>query len=219
MKEVIGLVQNQIKSCKVPIRALLLVGGFGSSTYLKERLRASVDKSTLVLQPPNAWLAVVHGAVMKGLAISAPEQLTTIKVHNRKARKHYGVVLHSIFDEALHGHIRNRRCWDKFDATWRIPAMTWFIRKGDSVPEDKPHYQKAVFRRRVSEGRLNEAAVEIYADRTSAVAPVGVERSVELLCKLTVDLRHIPVTGFKEVIGQDGEWWYEVETQIEVLCE
>lgn len=217
VKEVVGLVQDQIKNCKVPIRAVLLVGGFGSSAYLKERLRESVDKSTVVMQPPNAWLAVVQGAVMKGLALSAP-QLTTLKVHNRKARKHYGVLFNQAFDEKLHHHIRDQRCWDKFFMTWRIHGTMWFIHRGDSVPENKPHYRDAIFHQRVNQGVMQEATVQIYADSTSKVAPVGVDSSVELLCNLTVDLKHIPECGFKTVKGKDGGWWYELATKIEIIC-
>ena len=90
IQKVIKLVQDQISSSNVPIRAVLLVGGFGASNYLKERLRNSIDRKIQIMQPPNAWLAVVQGAVMKGLAQCAPEKLTVVKVQNRKARKHYG---------------------------------------------------------------------------------------------------------------------------------
>lgn len=90
IQKVIKLVQDQITSSNVPIRAVLLVGGFGASNYLKERLRNSIDRKIQIMQPPNAWLAVVQGAVMKGLAQCAPEKLTVVKLQNRKARKHYG---------------------------------------------------------------------------------------------------------------------------------
>ena len=99
--EVIKLVKEQISSSNVPIQAVLLVGGFGASNYLKERIRNSIDRSIKILQPPNAWLAVVQGAVMKGLAQSAPEKLTVVKVQNRKARKHYGTEWRTRYDEKI----------------------------------------------------------------------------------------------------------------------
>lgn len=86
----IKLVKDQISSSKVPMRAVMLVGGFGASIYLKDRLRNALGKKIEVLQPSNAWLAVVQGAVMKGLAQSAPDALTMVRVRDRRARKHYG---------------------------------------------------------------------------------------------------------------------------------
>ncbi|KAK5658679.1 hypothetical protein OQA88_2075 [Cercophora sp. LCS_1] len=217
VQEAISLVQDQIKSSRDPIKAVLLLGGFGSSTYLKERLREVVPKTTAVIQPPNAWLAVVQGAVMKGLALSAPQHLTTVRVQNRKARKHYGVRLHKQFNEEKHHHIRQRRYWSKYDGHWRIDGMTWFLRRGDPVPEDKPHYQSVFFCRPVSDGLITRATIQIYADRTSKEAPIAVQESVELLCDLTIDLSHIPRSGFKEVRGKDGAWYYKVATEIEVI--
>lgn len=127
--EVIKLVKDQITASNVPVRAILLVGGFGASNYLKERLRNSIDKKIDILQPPNAWQAVVQGAVMKGLANSAPELLTTVEIQNRKARKHYGVELCPRYDEKLHGDFKHKKKWGDLEGYYRINAMQWFIKK------------------------------------------------------------------------------------------
>src|SRR5204863_9586674 len=66
--KVTDLVRGQITATNKQIRAILLVGGFGQSNYLRERLRSSFGPSIDILQPPNAWTAVVRGAVMMGLA-------------------------------------------------------------------------------------------------------------------------------------------------------
>jgi molecular chaperone DnaK (HSP70) len=146
VQEVIKLIKDQISSSKVPIRAVLLVGGFGASNYLKERIRNAVDRKIQIMQPPNAWLAVVQGAVMKGLAQSAPESLTMVKVQNRKvserlkvlhwvgtnpskARKHYGTEWRTRFDEAMHGSLRDKKHWCGLDGCWKVYSMEWFIKK------------------------------------------------------------------------------------------
>jgi len=67
VEEIIQLVKDQIKATKKTIKAVLLVGGFGQSSYLKERLQGTLSKETEITQPPNGWTAVVRGAVMKGL--------------------------------------------------------------------------------------------------------------------------------------------------------
>jgi hypothetical protein len=118
--EVIKLIRQQMAASKVEVRAVLLVGGFGASNYLKGRIRNSLGGKVEVLQPANAWLAVVQGAVMKGLALSAPEQLTMVRVQNRKARKSYGTEWRSRYDEAKHGHVKDKRHWCGLDGCWKI---------------------------------------------------------------------------------------------------
>lgn len=129
VQEVIQLVKDQISASAVPIRAVLLVGGFGASNYLKERIRNSVDRKIQIMQPPNAWLAVVQGAVMKGLAQSAPEKLTLVKVQNRMARKHYGTEWRTRYDENLHRHLDSKKHWCGLDGCWKVYTMEWFIKK------------------------------------------------------------------------------------------
>jgi len=88
--KVIDLVRGQMTATNKTIRAVLLVGGFGQNNYLKERLRATLGSSVAVLQPPNAWTAVVRGAVMMGLA-NANSKYAAVGIESRAARKHYGV--------------------------------------------------------------------------------------------------------------------------------
>lgn len=99
--KVIDLVKGQMSATKKSIRAVLLVGGFGQNNYLKERLRATLGSSVAVLQPPNAWTAVVRGAVMMGLA-NANTKYASVGVESRAARKHYGVELSVAFDSSIH---------------------------------------------------------------------------------------------------------------------
>ena len=124
--EVIRLVKEQITASNVPVRAILLVGGFGASGYLKERLRIAVDRSIQIMQPPNAWQAIVQGAVLKGLANASPD-LAMVRVKNRKARKHYGTEWRARFDDNLHGHFKDKKMWCGLDGCYKIRAMEWFI--------------------------------------------------------------------------------------------
>lgn len=88
--KVIDLVKGQMSATNKTIRAVLLVGGFGQNNYLKERLRSTLGSNVAVLQPPNAWTAVVRGAVMMGLA-NANSKYAAVGIESRAARKHYGV--------------------------------------------------------------------------------------------------------------------------------
>ncbi|TFB06033.1 Heat shock 70 kDa protein 12B [Trichoderma ghanense] len=85
---IIGLVQDQVKQIKAknecPIEAIVLVGGFGSSPYLKERLTEWSEIRGIKLTTPitGAWSAVVCGAVLRGLEGDI--------VRQKKSRRHYG---------------------------------------------------------------------------------------------------------------------------------
>ncbi|MCJ1473625.1 hypothetical protein MMC13_002276, partial [Lambiella insularis] len=101
LREIIALVKGQISSTKRDVKAVLLVGGFGQSAYLRNSLRAALGPSTAVLAPPNGWTAVVRGALMKGLADGAPN-LTRVTVDSRSARKHYGADSRVNYDKRIH---------------------------------------------------------------------------------------------------------------------
>lgn len=104
--QIISLVWGQIVATKVKVKAVLLVGGFGQSNYLKEQIRGAMikrSKKIEVLQPPDAWTAVVRGAVMKGLA-NCDDKLARVQIGPRAARKHYGVKFNTTYDEALHAN-------------------------------------------------------------------------------------------------------------------
>ena len=69
LQEVIDLIQGQIVATKTVVKQVLLVGGFGSNAYLRDRIRGAIGDVNVV-QSPNGWIAVVRGALMKGLAKS-----------------------------------------------------------------------------------------------------------------------------------------------------
>ncbi|KAK3904103.1 chaperone protein DnaK [Staphylotrichum tortipilum] len=218
VQEVIKLVKDQIASSKVPIKAVLLVGGFGASNYLKERLRGAINSSIQIMQPPNAWLAVVHGAVMKGLAQSAPDQLTLVRVQNRRARKHYGTEWRVRYDEKLHGAtMRNKKHWCGLDGCWKVYTMEWFIKKGDSVSENEPFFTSFVWTGPVSQGRIKKVKMDIYSDRTARNAPMARDDNVGLLCHVEADVGHIPEDLLNRRKGNDGQMYYELNCKIEAV--
>ncbi|CRG91300.1 hypothetical protein PISL3812_08348 [Talaromyces islandicus] len=62
VQDVLALVRGQIKNIQatyLSVKAIVLVGGFGGSEYLYRRLRPENPKLT-VMQPPNAWQAIVQ---------------------------------------------------------------------------------------------------------------------------------------------------------------
>ncbi|KAK4148378.1 hypothetical protein C8A00DRAFT_19781, partial [Chaetomidium leptoderma] len=217
VQEVVKLVKDQISASKVPIRAVLLVGGFGASNYLKERLRGAIDPAIQIMQPPNAWLAVVHGAVMKGLAQSAPDQLTMVRVQNRKARKHYGTEWRVRYDDKVHAHLRNKKHWCGLDGCWKVYTMEWFIKRGDAVSENEPFFTSFVWTGPVAQGRIKKIKMDIYADRSARDAPLVRDENVSMLCHVEAEVGHIPENLLQRRKGSDGQSYYELNCKIEAV--
>lgn len=143
--EVVKLVLDQIRSTNKDIKAVLLVGGFGGSQYLLQRLRETIPKNTVVLQPGYGWSAIVQGALLRGLADSNPQH-AQVRLTSRVARKYIGVTCNVLFDETKHltsrryvsiyriankiNTILNRlRHFMEYSGEWKTLAMSWFISK------------------------------------------------------------------------------------------
>ena len=107
-------------------QSILLVGGFGSSEYLFTRLKekytpilATPSNPDVVLQPVDAWTAVVRGAVIRGME--------TI-VQTRRSRHHYGVKYWEYFDENRHDEAH--KYWDTTREKWLAEnQIKWYISK------------------------------------------------------------------------------------------
>ncbi|KAK3370882.1 hypothetical protein B0T24DRAFT_302275 [Lasiosphaeria ovina] len=215
IREVIQLVMDQIRTSKVPIRAVLLVGGFGASNYLKERLRNAIGNNIHIMQPPNAWLAVVHGAVMKGLALSMPENNKQVRVGKRKGRKHYGTEWRTRYDPLIHGNIKKH--WCGLDGCYKVYTMEWFIKRGDDISENEPFFTSFVWTGPVSQGKIRKIKMDIYTDRTARDATIARDEDVSLLCHVEADVSHIPESQFARRKGADGQFYYELNCKIEAV--
>lgn len=57
VNEVVKLVTDQIAASQTHIKAVLMVGGFGQSAYLRDCIRQAVSKDGVeVMQSPNGYL-------------------------------------------------------------------------------------------------------------------------------------------------------------------
>lgn len=131
--KVIRLVKEQIIASNVPVRKVMLVGGFGQSTYLRERIYTAVNAESQqpieLMQPEMAWQAVVRGAVLKGLALHSPKEVAHIRIESRVARKHYGTEVGDAYSDDLHAFIKDQRWFDGFSGIWRVNIINWFIQR------------------------------------------------------------------------------------------
>lgn len=152
IRQVIELVDGQVQTIKSRgghVSGIVLVGGFGQSNYLYTRLKqhfnsappppyteqpsheiaAAPQQNVEVLQPMNAWTAVVRGAVLRGVEGSLVEK--------RRSRWHYGTSYATVFDEKKHPV--EDRYWSPLWERWMVSdRMQWHISKvspfvGDGV--------------------------------------------------------------------------------------
>lgn len=117
----------------------MLVGGFGQSNYLYNRLKAHFNSApppyserptnhgiVEVMQPVYAWTAVVRGAVLRGLEGSM--------VVSRRSRWHYGTSYATVFDEDKHPI--SDRYWSPLWERWMVSdRMQWHIAKVRKPPK------------------------------------------------------------------------------------
>ena len=95
-----ALVKKQLRQTK-DAKAVLLVGGFGQSPYLRKCIEKIVAANVEVMQPANGWTAVVRGALIRGLNDNSPET-SRISIASRIARKWYGIRAWAKYDEDIH---------------------------------------------------------------------------------------------------------------------
>ncbi|KAG0092151.1 Heat shock 70 kDa protein 12A [Podila epicladia] len=124
--KVLKLIQGQLDNAK-NCSAIFMVGGFGSSTYLLERVTQAFDDKVKIISAPNRpEIAVVFGAVYAGLN---PRKVTA-----RSTRRCYGVGVLNSFEigvdpvELMINRIEGLMCRDRFST---------FVEKGQLVKLDE----------------------------------------------------------------------------------
>lgn len=126
--KIIRLIRDQVMAASVgpqQVNSILLVGGFGESEYLYQRvLKWASQYNVQVIQPREASTAIVRGAVMKGLEPKAGPDKTEVV---RRARRSYGVPTNQPFIEGK--HLEEDMYYDK-ETGHKLARnqISWFIR-------------------------------------------------------------------------------------------
>jgi hypothetical protein len=82
-------------------KAVILVGGFRQSPYLRNCIQQVVCDKVEVIQPPNGWSAIARGASLKSLHDTSPDECRVI-ITARKARQSYSVKISTPYQEWKH---------------------------------------------------------------------------------------------------------------------
>ncbi|KAF9437626.1 Heat shock 70 kDa protein 12A [Entomortierella beljakovae] len=137
VRQVIALINQQLTNAN-GCSTIFMVGGFGSSTYLMDRVNKEFRRKVrLIVSPENPELAVVCGAVYAGLQ---PEKVTA-----RFTRRCYGTDVLRPFEEGVDpSKFKLKRA----DGIWCSNRFTEFVEMGQKLRVNecisRPYYLKKI---------------------------------------------------------------------------
>ncbi|KEZ46799.1 hypothetical protein SAPIO_CDS0097 [Scedosporium apiospermum] len=219
IREIDKLVTEQVTSVRMErlqlgntagasVKAIFLVGGFGSSAYLKDVIEKS-NPGVLVVQPKEAWSAIVKGPVMSKLGIGPT-------VTSTRAAKHYGTSCHSTWRP-----IRDRgfaKIHDDLDDEDKCIIMSWFISKNDDLSREKK-IQLSFYRKwkgKNPTGAKMKVTDELF-ECSDPVAPVHPSDDVNINCRLKTDLSQVPKSAFIfQKRPRDGLEYFELHYELQI---
>ncbi|KAE8356132.1 actin-like ATPase domain-containing protein [Aspergillus coremiiformis] len=206
VREVHTLVKSQVDHVThagKKVKAIFLVGGFGASAYLFQELRAAYP-GVSVMQPPNAWSAVVRGAVQRGLDGN--------RVGKRIARCHYGTDYRCDYDPCRHDP--SEAVWDDLQEKYKVDdQMKWYIKKGDPISEDKP-IRLPFYLTFHTDSKL-EGRTPLFVCHIDT-APGTLTDDTFKLCSMEYDLESIPTSLFTMKWNSKGVAYYKIDIIIKM---
>ncbi|PWY95394.1 actin-like ATPase domain-containing protein [Aspergillus sclerotioniger CBS 115572] len=197
-----------IQKSKLTPKAIILVGGFGSSNLLFHRLQEA-NPTVTVLQPPDAWSAVVSGAVYRGLDGN--------RVESRIARRHYGVEYSTPYIEGKHNP--DDKVWHELEEEYFVHRrMKWHIHKFSKLSENNPI--KIPFYR-----TLRSTSVDAYGLLfndgllfcQNDIAPDIKNDETIPLCSLEADLSKIPRELFEKLSNSKGVEYFKINFDLVLI--
>jgi len=162
-----------------------------------------------VLQPPNAWTAVVRGAVMKGISqnSSAPEW----GVVSRYCRGNYGLRLTKTW---LPGMRSDHIAWDAYEGEFTTTVAEWAIKRGDKLQESSSK-SFSLYRNVPLNSNMVFRTSIYFSPAEGSQAPYYIDDTCRQHVLLTADLSGIPKSNFILKLGQNTEFYYQVHYSIE----
>ncbi|KAK5994653.1 Chaperone DnaK-like protein [Cladobotryum mycophilum] len=194
IEKIISMLDDQLRQVKGQgksrVENLILVGGFGSSPYLQERLSQWCKRDDIQLSTPDIHgsTAVVRGAAMRGLGSQF------VQIRGRKYPRHYGHSLSKRFNaKQYHGYDKNKRVvWnDRINKRRKIDGcMEWQIRKGDSIESGM---QTPWQIHQTYEGEIPELETRVIYACSLEEAPDSIEgEGIEEVGRITYSPQQVP---------------------------
>lgn len=228
-EEITKLVQAQVtasqEETKKNVDAMILVGGFGSSNYLKEWLEKNVHNKdgtgVKLIRPLDPAIAIVLGAVQHGLHQHLAGNTSSWGiVESRKSRYNYGISI----SEAYRPHIHPpyKRYLDPFFGIEMCTGrMNWLIKKGDAMKQgvgkdEHFHRRCPIVPSEEAQKRLLTFEEDIYASAED-IAPEDEEhQSVRKLLTYKTNLMDVPRRHFTPRWSMIGIRYWDIPATVSV---
>ncbi|KAI9250222.1 hypothetical protein BDA99DRAFT_608517 [Phascolomyces articulosus] len=208
VKKVIALIERQYK--QIPdgrLEFLFLVGGFGSSKYLYQRVHEvfqDTKVNQIVCPSERAALAVVRGAAYYGVH---PEVVVS-----RVSRRTYGISIYDIFDEKNDPQSKRYvrpdgvvECKDRFSL---------FVKKNEELLVD--HCVKKDYN--AYYGETTSVRIELFATENETVPRFDDEPGVHSVAKISIPVPDMPNMKKNEAIRFTVSMYFgktEIRTEAE----
>ncbi|KAJ3921005.1 hypothetical protein F5877DRAFT_36885 [Lentinula edodes] len=209
---VLVLIEDQLSKVDQRVDALLLVGGFAGSEYLKQRVEEQFgSRIRVIARPADADTATLRGAARYGLA-RRPLVASVIapRSYIMKARRHY--VKLPAEQEDWHkrpAYIRNN------DAGYPIcENRRYLVQKGAIIRKGQRLTTKfCKFSQSVQDSSF---VAVLYTSESNKIMRYNDEGETTELCKWTVDLSSLPAFQQNALMGQSSGFYTEFEIGLEL---
>ncbi|TVY70460.1 Heat shock 70 kDa protein 12B [Fusarium oxysporum f. sp. cubense] len=198
-----------------PAKYVILVGGFGRSRYLYNRLRVSTGATVLQSSASKPWTAICRGAVVNGIS-HVLEPSLGVRIDSRIARCSYGVCFTDAFVPNRH-RVRDK-VWSEERQEWRADnQMKWFLREGNNVYTKRPI--RSSYTRLFPDDDEDTGPIvqEIFSCPTSP-PPRARGPTVGKLCEIHWT-REVKLETLPTWTNSVGEVYRELEFEIKMTCE
>ncbi|KAG6088705.1 hypothetical protein E4U15_005350 [Claviceps sp. LM218 group G6] len=204
--DVLRMIEYQVQEVHLKrpergVSGICLVGGFGSSNYLMQRVKQHFPQIQ-VLQPEDAWAAIVKGAVLSKLPGQAAVTSTC-------ATRHYGTKYGTHYDmsrDAGETTYLNRA------GETMVDQMGWFIKTGDNILCDQRFDIPLIsnFDDIHCLGDLTRTYILWQCEDKFAPFHPSKAKKLRRNCTVTVDLRHVAKGKFIPKIDTKGKLYYDL---------
>ncbi|KAF4995123.1 hypothetical protein FDECE_12894 [Fusarium decemcellulare] len=196
-----------------PPKYIVLVGGFGRSRYLFNRLQKQFGSTILQARGTKPWTAICRGAVVQGLTTLNMSPTLGVKVEERVARMSYGTDYATDFVPRVHR--KEDRYWSETRQKYQAGGqMHWFLRKGDSITNKHPVQRSYL---EYFSDRIDKMTTEIFCSEKFP-PPSRKDRSVRRLCQIIWNREIVP-DSLPTYTNPIGKVYYKLEHDIEMTCE
>jgi hypothetical protein len=245
--EVVKLLEGQVEGIRAKgdtVSGIILVGGFGQSNHLYNRLKRHFNSLAAlpppayeemegeaeqqkkeyppveVIQPLYAWTAVVRGAVIRGLDDSM--------VSSRRSRLHYGTSYATVYDETKHDIAD--RYWSPLWERWMVSdRMQWHISK--VLFPSPPYKPQTTDTSRQGTAISPDTPISFHYTRNfrpsqslvvedeliacgSDLAPSSRTKTLSTVCTLRTDLAAVPESLFTKLKTSKGQEFLNLDFEL-----